>query len=246
MQTGYIHKYVNSNTVFMFDIDGVLCESQKPISQEMHNRLSSLARRYPVYFVTGNSYTKSVDLINGHIRDFSGIFCNTADELRSMRGKLIWQDTTTQPLPVTIETSLYGILSELGYKHFGNRVEWRNPRNINFSVIGRNASVEARATHDPSWRHYAIDQIEQLYPDVDVAIGGAISIDISSPGATKARACKYINAKGKNFIYIGDKTDEGGNDYPVKKYCEENPEQMCLTSFGTNHTLNMIDEFLSV
>lgn len=232
------------NSVFLFDIDGVLNESQQPISLEMHSKLQRLARHYQVYFLTGNTYTRSVDIINGHIKDFAGVFCNSGDELRTMRGKLIWQDTATPAIPPEIEQTLYSLLLSMGYDHYGNRIEWRNPRNINFSAIGRNASMEVRAAHDPSWRQEAADYIMYRYPDLDVSIGGSISLDICRHGANKARACKYINALGKDFVFIGDKTSEGGNDHCVKVYCEENSKNICLTSNGVLNTIKILDEYL--
>lgn len=231
-------------TVFMFDIDGVLCESQQPVGEEMKHRLLRLARHYPVYFLTGNTYTKSVDLIGGHIKDYSGIFVNSGDELRTMRGKLIWRDTDTPVMPPDIETVLYNMLERRGYPHSGNRIEWRNPRSINFSVIGRNATLEQRAAHDPSWRAEAIEYIMERYPQVEASIGGSISIDICSRGANKARAAKYINSLGKRFIFVGDRTDIHGNDYPVKLFTEQHTQNICLTSDGVNSTLRMVDEFL--
>lgn len=234
----------SNNSVFLLDIDGTLNEPQQPISEEMHGLLQRLARHHQVYFVTGNTYTKSVDMLNGHIKEFAGVFCSTADELRTMRGKLIWQDTVIPPIPADIEQTLYTMLLARGYSHSGNRIEWRNPRNINFSVIGRNATMEQRAAHDPSWRQEAMDYITHRYPEIDAAIGGSISIDICSHGADKSRACKYINGLNKDFIFIGDKTSPGGNDYPVKTYCELNPKNICLTTSGPKHTMEMLNNYL--
>lgn len=235
---------IDNKTVFLFDIDGVLCESQQPVQEEMHNKLVRLARHNSVYFLTGNTYTKSIDLINNHVKDFSGVFCNSADELRSMRGKLIWQDKETRPLPLELEQTLQCMLSLRGQKHYGNRVEWRNPRSINFSLIGRNASIEDRISHDPSWRPGAIEFLQMKYPEIECSIGGSISIDICSPGANKARAAKYINNLGKKFVFVGDKTHPGGNDFAVKEYCDVNVDNICLTSSGPIHTMEMIDGFL--
>lgn len=244
-QNGMARLAVTRDTVFLFDIDGVLCKSQEKISGQMHSKLSQVARQHQVYFVTGNAYTKSVDLINGPIKDFCGVFCNSADELRTMRGKLVWQDAETQPIPPELEHTLYDMLTRRGYKHFGNRIEWRNPRSINFSVIGRNASMEERAVHDPSWRPEAAEFIESIYPNLEVSIGGSISLDICTRGANKSRACKYITGQGKNFIFFGDKTDIGGNDFPVKKFCEEYDKNLCLTMFGPEHTMNTLDSLLT-
>ncbi len=228
--------------VFLFDIDGVLTENQETISSLMHFKLEALARQHQVYFLTGNGYLKAVDIINGHLRNFSGVFCNNADELRSMRGKLIWTGDGVEPLPVRIEDTLRCILHD--DEHYGNRIEWRNPRMLNFSRIGRFAPSEARLMHDASWRQDTIEFLAVGYPNVEVVAGGSISLDIYSKGADKSRACKYINEQGRKFIFMGDKTEPGGNDHCVKTFCIKNNENICLTSTGPTHTIEMIDEFL--
>lgn len=233
------------NKAFLFDIDGTLNQSQESLSEETQRSLQRLTCHFPVYFVTGNGYVKSVDMLNGPMAHFSGVFVNNADELRTMRGKLMWQDTETKSLPVEIEETLRCLLNVNGNKeHQGNRIEWRNPRMLNFSHIGRYAPPVMRKAHDASWRHETMDFLKIRYSGIEVVAGGSISLDIYSKGADKFRACKFINNMGKNFIYIGDKTEPGGNDYPVKKYCDASTDNICLTSLGTEHTMEMIEEVL--
>lgn len=225
--------------VYLFDIDGVLNEPQKPVPLCMQTRLQSIARHRPVYFVTGNTYTKAVDLINGHIAMYSGIFCNNADELRSMRGKLIWEDKDTDPLP-----EMQAFLNVNLYEKSNNSFEWRTPRMVNVSKIGRFASQKTRDMHDASWRSEYISRIKKAFPLVEAVAGGAVSVDIYSKGADKSRACRYINSGGKTFAFIGDKTDEGGNDFCVKRYCDEHKENLCLTSSGVEHTMYLLDKII--
>lgn len=225
-----------THDVVMLDIDGTLNEAQQPITPEMHSLLQRLARHKQVYFVTGNTYTKSVDLLAGHIKEFVGVWCLNADELRTMRGKLVWQDTETPWLPEGIERTIRLIWNCSAR----NSIEWRNPRFLNFSKIGRYATIEERKAHDGSWRQDAAGYLKFRYPEVETAIGGAVSVDVYSYGADKSRACKYINATGKNFIYIGDKTEPGGNDHPVKQFVANSPKDILFTSTGPNHTMELI------
>jgi len=136
-----------ANKVFLLDIDGTLNKSQEPLSDEMQRLLQRLTRYFQVYFVTGNHYIKTVDIINGSMAHFSGVFCNNADELRTMRGKLMWSDKETPPLPYMPQ--LQGIDFPAN-----NCIEWRSPRFVNVSRIGRFATQEERANHDASWRDY--------------------------------------------------------------------------------------------
>ena len=227
---------------FLFDIDGVLCDPQQPISAAMKTAVNSIARTSMVYFVTGNSMTKSIDLLSGVVRD--GLFCNSADELRSHSGNLLWTEAGIPPLPPRIENTLQ-MLCGNDNNHFGNRIEWRSPRMINFSKCGRFANAEQRASADISWREDAVNLINLMYPEASAVIGGAVSIDIYSKGADKSRAALYVNKfLNKEFVFIGDKTFSGGNDYPIVEYCVNNPANIALTTFGADYTLMLIDKIL--
>lgn len=224
----------------LLDIDGVLNEPQQPITLCMQNKLQQLARHRQVYFVTGNTYTKTVDILNGPIGMYCGVFCNNGDELRTMRGKLVWQDTETPSLPDEI-----AVLLSMLPEPKRNSVEWRSPRFVNFCPIGRYATKSERDGYDASWRTEFAKNVMDVYSDVlDVSIGGQVSVDIYSKGADKARAAKWINNTGRTFTFIGDKTFDGGNDAGVKRYCDEHTKNKCWTSNGTIHTMELLENIL--
>jgi hypothetical protein len=217
---------VHLNHVFLFDIDGVLCEPQSEVDSNILAALLTLQDDYPVYLVTGNSYTKSVDMVG----NFFPVFCNNADELRD-DGSLEWQDIETTPLP---EDLFRGFPMKAN-----NSLEWRSPRFVNVCMIGRYATKEQRIKADNTWREMFIRDIKRK--DVEAVIGGSVSVDVYSKGADKSRAGKWLNDNGYTFTFIGDKTDPGGNDYPLVKYCEEHPENRWFKSEGTAHTLKIIE-----
>lgn len=219
----------------LLDIDGVVCEPQQPISKKMDHVLRSInGTTAEVFFVTGNSYTKAADMIGAKWR----IFSNNADEMRRL-GVLHWQDTETPAL------SDMGNYLSTAYTAFdtnkNNAVEWRSPRFVNFSPIGRYASSEERDKYPTHWRSHFIERIKQLF-DVEAVIGGQVSVDIYSKGADKSRAGKWLNDNGYTFTFFGDKTAPGGNDYPLAKYCEDHPENKCFTVTGLDETLRILSE----
>lgn len=228
--------------MFLLDIDGVLCDPQQPVSIAMKMMVNRLALHNLVYIVTGNSLTKSFDLLDDVV--FDGVFCNNADELRTRRGRLVWTEGGLPPIPPRVENTLHMLLG-LDDSHSGNRIEWRTPRMINFSKCGRWADRKTRSEADVSWRQDTINLIHMLYPEVEAVIGGSVSIDIFTRGADKSRAGLYINQFLKReFVFIGDKTSPGGNDYPLVEYCINNPQNISLTSVGADYTLMMLDKIL--
>lgn len=236
LQKALIHDIPTKDYVFLLDIDGVLCHAQQPVSVQMQRAVERLG---VVYLVTGNTFIKAKDLI-GDMR-VHGIFCNSADELRTINGTLLWQDKDLPLLPSKIEDAL---LCDLRAVHFGNRIEWRGQRCLNFSHIGRNATLCQRENHDPSWREDTAHWLRTIY-DMEVTLGGKISIDVAVKGANKSRAGAYTNSAGKWFVFIGDKTSQGGNDYPLVEYARGAGKNISLTTYGPEYTLELIEGVLA-
>jgi len=229
-----------SKTVLVLDIDGVVCESQEPIRPEMLSKIVKASFKMPVYFCTGNTFTKSMDMLEWH--GMAGIFCLNGHELRDGHGYKLWEDVEADPLPRTITSD---IVCRIDKPLENNSIEWRTPSFVNFCPVGRFATIEQRNAHDASWRSGFIEVMKTLYPNIELSAGGKVSVDICSNGANKSRAAKYLNDSGYNFIYIGDKTAPGGNDYPIVEYVKHNDKNLVLTSTGTSHTMSLMDEVLN-
>ena len=70
--------------------------------------------------------------------------------------------------------------------------------------------------------------IREQWRDLDAVIGGQISIDIVPKGFDKSQIMKHIeetykkrNVDDCEYIFYGDRTEEGGNDYPLAKLLED-------------------------
>ncbi len=234
---------------FLFDIDGVLCEPQQRIDKKVYDRIAELGPF--VFMVTGNGYLKAIDMLSksrpdktiGH--NIWPIFYNGADELRNYRGVLQWQDTETPPLHPGVQAYLEGgpLLDDYeGDDLIGNnRFEWRSPRFVNYSIIGRYAVTTVRDSHNTDWRKDFCHAIKATFQNTEAVIGGQVSVDIYSKGADKSRAGKWLNDNGYTFTFIGDKTAPGGNDYPLAEYCRLHPENKCYTSTGPQDTLRILE-----
>jgi len=59
-----------------------------------------------------------------------------------------------------------------------------------------------------------------LLPDLEVRTGGTTSVDVTMIGVDKAygmrKLMEQMKITKKEILFIGDKLQEGGNDYPVK------------------------------
>jgi len=64
------------------------------------------------------------------------------------------------------------------------------------------------------------DAVALLLPDLEVRTGGTTSVDVTMIGVDKAygmrKLMEQMKITKKEILFIGDKLQEGGNDYPVK------------------------------
>lgn len=117
---------------------------------------------------------------------------------------------------------------------------------VTFSALGQDAPVAVKTTWDPTGekKNSLRDAVARLVPDLEVRSGGSTSIDITRKGIDKAYGMKRLSSlteiQFSEMLFVGDRLDVDGNDYPVKVLgvpCHE---------VGSWHdTIEFLDEFLS-
>lgn len=112
---------------------------------------------------------------------------------------------------------------ELGLWHpgqWGEIIEDRGSQ-ITFSALGQRAPVDAKVAWDPDGakKRSLGDYTARRLPDLEVRGGGSTSIDVTRKGIDKAygvtRLLERLDAAPSELLFIGDRLDEAGNDYPV-------------------------------
>ena len=95
---------------------------------------------------------------------------------------------------------------------------------LNFSIVGRDCSLEERLEYfeydvQSNERSIISDEIINKWSNLDAVIGGQISIDITPKGMNKSQVFSEVKKfySDARYIFIGDRTMEGGNDYPLAK-----------------------------
>lgn len=210
----------------LLDIDGVVKGLRDGVAHPAVTRI--LSAMESVFFVSGNTYEQSIKRI---WLDNAGYFVNNADALitnfyhpRFNLGRNIAPLPHIPPPPIDMAN---------------NSMEWRSPHFVNVCPVGRYATQRERDNHNTNWREEYIEELNQI-DGVEAVLGGQVSVDVYSKGADKSRAGKWLNDHGMTFTFIGDKTDPGGNDYPLVKYCEDHPENKWFKSTGPEHTMEII------
>ncbi|MCI4658246.1 HAD-IIB family hydrolase [Cryobacterium zhongshanensis] len=92
---------------------------------------------------------------------------------------------------------------------------------ITFSALGQAAPVAAKVAWDPTGlkKNTLRETVQELLPDLEVRSGGSTSVDITRQGIDKAYGMKKLaeltGVPLDDMLFVGDRLDENGNDYPV-------------------------------
>ncbi len=209
------------NNIHIFDVDGTLTPSRQKMTDEFYEFFRQWMSKNKFYLVTGSDLKKTSEQLPKYIIDRAeGIFCCCGNQFY-IKNKLIYENKFK--LPDHIETYLKIVLSNSPYPHrYGNHIEDRGSM-INFSIVGRDCTQEQRDEffkydNEVKERQRIADSIKKAAKGIDAAVGGQISIDIYEEGKDKSQVIDVIEEReGKvdNWYFLGDRTEVGGNDYPL-------------------------------
>lgn len=218
-----------------FDLDGTLAPSKAPLPDRMAELLNQLLAKFQVCVISGGKYelfqsqllanlpSEPERLANLHLMPTSGTRYYKFD-LKNLAWHEVYAENLTAAQKTKIIKALNRGLDELGWRSkevWGKLVEDRDSQ-ITLSTLGQEAPIEAKEAWDPDGekkqRLRAI--IAPMIPEFEVRAAGTTSIDVTSPGIDKAYGMKklmeLLGISRDEIFFIGDRLNEGGNDYPVK------------------------------
>jgi len=224
------------NKVYIFDVDGTLTPSRLPMTKEFRKFFKEWVKTNTFYLVTGSDIEKLQEQMCEMEIHSSGIF--------TCCGNQFWQsDAAVHPkhadliydnkfeMSSKLKNALDVMLISSQYEHrYGNHIEDRGSM-VNFSIVGRDCTQEQREEYfkwdnENGERKKISTFLKHKFPELDAVIGGQISIDIYPKGKDKSQILEHIKDRNivtskDEYIFIGDRTMKGGNDYPLAKLMEE-------------------------
>lgn len=217
------------NKIFMFDIDGTLTPSRLRMEEKFSKFFEKWSNENKYYLVTGSDLDKTKEQL-------PIAYIDRAEAIFTCCGNQMWKDNeliydNKFELSTKLKNTLEVVLMSNQYPHrYGNHIEDRGSM-VNFSIVGRNCTQEQRE-HFFKWdeekgeRKKISTFLKHKFKDLDAVLGGQISIDIYPKGMDKSQIFKHIeNIENfycpEEYIFIGDRTEKGGNDYPLAKLMEE-------------------------
>jgi HAD superfamily hydrolase (TIGR01484 family) len=219
-----------------FDLDDTLAVTKSPITDRMSTLLGQLLEHYDVCVISGGAFSQfekqvvdrlsvPAHLLNKlHLMPTCGTRYYRYDELDA-KWAMQYAEDLTKEQKQRIFDALESTAKEMGIwceKPAGEIIEDRFSQ-ITMSALGQQATPEdkyAWAEKYKDVRPLYRDKVAEKLPDLEVRIGGTTSTDITLPGIDKAygmhKLIDAIEISKEEILFIGDKLDEGGNDYPVK------------------------------
>ena len=245
--------------IVAFDLDDTLAASKSPVQPDMADALKRLLDERPVCIISGGRFEQfktqvlenlpeGTNLANLHLMPTCGTryLTFTDGEFREVYA----HDLSDADKRAAIE-SLERHARELGYwesdddpRVKGDRIEDRGSQ-ITFSALGQKAGVEDKHNWDPGSvkRNALREAVAADVPNLEVRAGGSTSIDITQKGIDKARGMreleKQTGIKQANMLFMGDRLQPGGNDYPVLEM-----GIACIAVEGPQDTIKHIDELV--
>ena len=228
--------------VIAFDLDGTLAPSKSYMHDRMGLALTQLLDSFTVCIISGGRFEQfnnqvlntlsatPAQLERLHLMPTCGTQYFRYDPAKSEWSR-VYAELIPEDDKAKIAAALERGFTTLGFKAektYGPTLEDRESQ-ITYSVLGQNIvdelgekGVEIKYAWDPdnSKKQAVRDFVAPLIPDYEVRVGGVTSLDVTRPGIDKAygmnKLMELLKASKDEVLFIGDRLQEGGNDYPVK------------------------------
>ena len=227
--------------IFIFDIDGTLTPSRLQMTEKFSKFFDKWSSKNKYYLVTGSDLDKTKEQL-------PIAYIDRAEAIFTCCGNQMWRDNeliydNKFELSTKLKNSLEVVLMSSPYPHrYGNHIEDRGSM-VNFSIVGRNCTQEQREDffkwdNEKGERKKISTFLKHKFKDLDAVLGGQISIDIYPKGMDKSQIIKHIDFN--ECIFIGDRTEKGGNDYPLAKLMEETNNCKYFQTEGPEQTMEIL------
>lgn len=219
-----------------FDLDDTLAITKSPIADKMGKLLVELLDQYEVCIISGGRYeqfkSQVLDNLEAnhlllrklHLMPTCGTRYYRFNDVEN-EWKLQYAEDLTKAQKQKIIKVLEDEARTLGLwckDPAGDIIEDRISQ-ITYSALGQQAQPEVKyqwAKDHGEDKKILRDKVAQLLPELEVRLGGSTSVDITLPGVDKAYGMKKLISELEiskdEILFVGDRLQEGGNDYPVK------------------------------
>src|SRR5579872_5885166 len=240
----------------VFDLDDTLAPSKSPLDPSMATALVSLLQRLPVCIISGGRFEQFQAQVLDQLTAPEPILSQlqlmpTSGTRYYSRQQGAWSQVYSEDLSAEEKARIMQVLEEtsrtLGYwdEHpRGELIEDRGSQ-VTYSALGQAAPLDAKAAWDPDGtkKRLLVARATPLLPGFEVRGGGSTSVDVTRQGIDKSYAIRklmtQLHAAPQELLFVGDRLDEAGNDYPVLA-----AGVPCVAVTSWQDTLTVIAQFI--
>ncbi|MFJ1671389.1 HAD-IIB family hydrolase [Streptomyces bottropensis] len=227
-----------------FDLDDTLAVSKSQIDSRMAILLTQLLERVEVCIISGGRFEQFEAQVLRHLQIDAPVrerlhlmpTCGTRYYRWTQENwGQVYAEDFAEDEKIRVIEALTRSAKDLGLweqKTWGEIIEDRGSQ-ITFSALGQAAPAQEKYSWDPdgSKKMRLRERVARQLPDLEVRSGGSTSVDVTRLGIDKAygirKLMEYLDLAEQDILFIGDRLEEGGNDYPVKAMGIECVEVTC-------------------
>lgn len=216
----------------IFDLNGTLCEPNKPLDEEMADLFTRLLCLVKVAVISGRDENDIRRQLLAPLESNDSL-----DHLTALAGsgaKVVhagpgWNSPDAGDLAAEDKDEILRCLREALAESDFETVEVRGEQiidrgsQITFCALGTEASPEARAAWDPDHekRMHLKSAFDDLTPDYSVRLSGLTSLDITRVGIDKSYGVRQLRENLgialDEMLFVGASLFPAGNDHPVQE-----------------------------
>jgi phosphomannomutase len=230
-------------SVFLFDLDGTLCESRKPVTNELISLLKIVNKKHEIGILTGSDLDFLQEQCQymfkalGYENKVYAMACNgtksfsvSIDKNSNIKYELIKEENLRERMG---EEKFKIVMRELIYEQTESMIDYDFPLTgnfvtyrgsiINWCPVGRCANDEDREIFkkedkEKNIRQHHIKNIKKAFEINNVTgmivnIAGDTSFDIYPDGWDKTYVLQFF--EDYDVYFWGDRMSEGGNDHTM-------------------------------
>jgi phosphomannomutase len=227
-----MHQMPQRTKAVVFDLDDTLAPSKSPMDPSMATALISLLQRLPVCIISGGRFEQFQTQVLSRLTAPEPVLSRlhlmpTCGTRYYTRQHGTWSLVYAEDLSAEETARITRVLEEtsraLGYwetRPWGELIEDRGSQ-VTYSALGQAAPLDAKSAWDPDGtkKSALVAHAAPLLPEFEVRGGGSTSIDVTRKGIDKAYGVRkfmtQIHAAPDELLFVGDRLDPTGNDYPV-------------------------------
>ena len=202
---------------FIFDVDGTLTPSRGTMDKAFKEFFLDFMEKNPTYLVTGSDYIKTIEQVGQDICEKAIACYNCSGNSIWRHGEEVYSSEWKMSEKAKNWLGKHLVESKFGCRT-GNHIEDR-PGLVNFSIVGRNATVGERKLYvgwdrETNERVKIAEEFNKAFPGLMAQVAGETGIDIIPKGYDKSQVANKVDGP---ILFFGDKMKPGGNDYPLAR-----------------------------